>query len=215
MVIETKNKRGESMQVSKMKGKIEQRIATDSVDIKPFVIVEHFPIQHKLLKFLLKTTELNTNIVDSLEDFMEQKTFDNPNQAVTQLTDWLGINETYLAGFLGVSPKSLMDWKKRGSGDLPPKGLRLARLHAVVSYMRDRHKEIPPQEYKGLLENGRLVIDPNDDDEGSISLLNFIIEEPNARVWASAVDHVVKEYGNLLRAAGRIRETNQPVRDVS
>ncbi|MBY0472112.1 hypothetical protein K2X30_13175 [bacterium] len=141
-----------------------------------------------------------------------EKNFDTPNQVVTQLTEWLGIGETYLAGFLGVSSKSLADWKKRGTGDLPPKAHRLVRLYEVISYLKKRHANLPQREYKGLLENGRLVIDPNDEDEGSISLLNFILEEPNAKVWAPCVDQVVEEYRNILSAAGKLRETNRTVR---
>jgi len=143
---------------------------------------------------------------------MDKFSFDTSNQAVTQLTEWLGIGETYLAGFLGVSSKSLADWKKRGTGDLPPKAQRLVRLYEVVSYLKKRHPDLPQREYKGLLENGRLVIDPEDDEEGSFSLLNFILEEPNAKVWASCVDQVVGEYQNILSATGKIREANRTVR---
>ena len=179
---------------------------------QPFGIHGDSSNGNKLLTFMLKTTEVTGNIVSSLEAFMERKILDNTAQAVSQLIEWLDINETYLAGFLGVSPKSLGEWKKRGVGELPPKGLRLARLFEVVSYLLDKHKEIPVREYKGLLENGRIVIDPNDDDEGSISLLNFIIEEPSARVWVPSVEQVVKEYETILRATGRLRESNQTVR---
>ena len=143
---------------------------------------------------------------------MERKTFDNPSQAVSQLIEWLGIGETYLAGFLGVSAKSLADWKKRGTGDLPPKAHRLVRLYEVVSYLKKYHSEVPPREYKGLIENGRIIVDPDNTEDGSISLLNFIVEEPDSRVWAPCVDGVVSEYKNFLKAAGRLREANRPVR---
>lgn len=168
----------------------------------------------KLLTFLLKTSEEMTSIVSEMEVFMEKNLFDTPNQAVGQLMEWLGINETYLAAFLGVTPKSLTDWKKRGIADLPPKAHRLVRLYEVVSYLRKRHPDLPLREYKGLLENGRLTIDPDDEEEGTISLLNFIIEEPDAKAWAPCVEQVFTEYQNVLRAAGRLRETNRSIRNA-
>lgn len=63
---------------------------------------------------------------------------------------------------------------------------------------------------KNILENGRLVIDPNDDEEGSM-LLGFIVEEPTARVWASCVDQVVEDYKPILEAAGKARENHRTV----
>lgn len=176
------------------------------------IISKHYETSHKLFTFILKSNELIGNIVSSLETFMERNTFNTPSQAIGQLTEWLGINETYLAGFLGVTPKSLADWKSRRPGELPPKAHRLVRLHAVVSYLKSRHPELPPRDYKGLLENGRLTINPDDAEEGTISLLNFIISDPNAKVWAPCVDHVVVDYQNLLNAAGKLREANRPVR---
>ena len=144
---------------------------------------------------------------------MERMSFDTPSQAVAQLCELLGVNETYLAGFLGVTSKSLADWKKRQVGDLPPKGHRLIRLYEVVAYLRERHSEIPTKDYKGLLENGRFTVDPAETDEDStISLLNFIIEEPRARAWVPCVDQVAREYQHYLRTSGQLRETNRPVR---
>lgn len=173
-------------------------------------ITKDFIKAHKVLTFLLKTPEVGVRILSKSEGYMERN-FDNPNQAITELSGWLGINETYLAGFLGVSPKSLTDWKKRSVGDLPPKAYRLIRLYEVVCYLRKHHPDLQ-REYKGLLENGHLVIDPENEDEGTISLLNFILEEPNARVWVPCVEQVVLQYRNILTAAGKLREAHRPVR---
>lgn len=145
---------------------------------------------------------------------MQKLIFDNANQAVVQLTEWLGVNETHLAGLLGVTPKSLADWKKRNPGDLPPKAHRLERLYQVVTYLQKHHPEIQAKEYKGLIENGRITIDPDDAEEGSISLLNFINAEPEAKAWAPCVDSVIVDYKNYLAAAGRFRETNRPIRNA-
>jgi hypothetical protein len=186
------------------------------VDTQPIEFFSELNNCHKILTFPLKTTELFGSLVSRLEAFMEKNHFDSPNQAVTQLMNWLGMErESYLAGFLGVSPKSLTDWKKRPIAELPPKSHRLVRLFEVVSYLKNRHPELHQRDYKNLLENGRLVIDPEDEDEGSISLLNFIVEEPDARVWRACVEQVVSEFKNVLRATGRLRETDPSIRKAN
>lgn len=142
---------------------------------------------------------------------MKAQAFDHPAQAIAELINWLGISDTHLAGLLGVTPKSLADWKKRAPGELPPKAGRLVRLYEVVHYLQKRHPEFSSNTLKNILENGRLVIDPSDDEEGSMSLLGFIVEEPTARVWASCVDQVVEDYKPILEAAGKARESHRTV----
>lgn len=190
-----------------------EKTAMNSINYKTFqlpVIYGNSLKYPKVLTFLLKTTEEEGRILGRLEGFMNRD-FDNINQAVSELSSWLGINETYLAGFLGVSPKSLTDWKKRSVGDLPPKASRLVRLYEVVCYLRKHYPDLQ-KNYKGLLENGHIVIDPENEDEGTISLLNFILEEPNAKAWVPCVNHVVAEYRSILTAAGKYREANKPIR---
>lgn len=125
---------------------------------------------------------------------MSKKSLDSLKQAVAELTESLGIRETYLAGFLGVTEKSLNEWKKLKLGDVTPKARRLTRLHEVVEYLKGKHPEVPGSAYKSLIENGRIVTDPNDPEEGSVSLLNFIIEEPDSKTWVPCVEEVVREF---------------------
>jgi hypothetical protein len=134
-------------------------------------------------------------------------------QAVTELTRTLDIGETYLAGFLGVTEKSLNEWKKLDKGEPTPKARRLLRLHEVVEYLKAKHPEIPASSYKALVENGRIVTDPYDAEEGSVSLLNFIIEDPQSKTWVPCVEEVVREFVNSnLREKDRHREGHQSVR---
>lgn len=141
---------------------------------------------------------------------MSQKPLDGLKQAIGELTDALSIGETYLAGFLGVTEKSLNEWKKLGMGELTPKAHRLTRLHEVVSYLKSKHAEIPPTAYKSLIENGRFITDPSDPEEGSVSLLNYIIEEPQSKTWVPCVEEVVREFiNNNLRETERVREARQ------
>jgi hypothetical protein len=144
---------------------------------------------------------------------MSKKRLDSLKQAISELTETLGITETYLAGFLGVTEKSLNEWKKLGMGDLTPKAKRLLRLYEVVEYLKSAHPEVPTSAYKSLIENGRIVIDPKDSEDGSLSLLNFIIEEPESKIWLPCVKDVVHEFiRNNLKETERPRENYRPVR---
>lgn len=134
-------------------------------------------------------------------------------QAVAELTRTLDIGETYLAGFLGVTEKSLNEWKKLDTGEPTPKARRLIRLLDVVEFLKAKHSEIPASSYKALIENGRIVTDPYDAEDGSVSLLNFIIEDPRSITWVPCVEEVVREFVNSnLRERERPRETHQSVR---
>lgn len=131
-------------------------------------------------------------------------------QIIAELTEILNIRETYLAGFLGVTEKSLNEWKKLGLDELTPKSYRLVRLYDVVSYLQNKHSEIPRSAYKSLIENGRFVTDPDDLEEGSISLLNFVIEEPQSKIWVPCVEEVVREFiSETLRETERTRAAQQ------
>lgn len=115
----------------------------------------------------------------------------------------------------GVTDKTLNDWKKRGIGDLPPKAKRLVRLYEVVQYLQSKHKEIPKSSYKNLIENGRVTIDPNDPEDGSIALISFIKAEPEATAWAPCVEEVVQEFKmSNIRETEQHHEAHQSVRQA-
>lgn len=120
--------------------------------------------------------------------------FDSTRGAITYLTTTLGINDSYLAGFLGVSEKSLHSWKPLGPGDLTPKAKRLKRLFEVVSYLESEFPKIPKARYKSFLENSRITINPNDEDDGSVALITFIIEEPDTKAWVGSVREAIENY---------------------
>lgn len=144
---------------------------------------------------------------------MSTKSPDSIREAIGYITKALNFNETYLAGFLGVTVKTIDDWKKRGMGDLPPKAKRLVRLHEVIQYLQNKHKEIPESSYKNLIENGRVTIDPNDPEDGSTALISFILAEPEASAWAPCVEEVVQEFiKSNIKETEKHREAHQSVR---
>ncbi len=116
---------------------------------------------------------------------------DSTKQMVHFLTEELSINNSYLAGMLGVSEKSLNDWKSLPMGDLTPKAKRLMRLFQVISYLKTNFKEVSHKEYKNVLLNGRIVLDPNDEEDGTTSLMSFVISEPEAKAWPAIVEAAV------------------------
>jgi hypothetical protein len=125
---------------------------------------------------------------------MNTKPFDSVRGAITVMTTTLGFNETYLAGFLGVTEKSLNDWKKQGAGELTPKSKRLKRLYEVIQYIQSQYSNIPNTELKPLLENGRITLDPNDEEDGTTALISFILAEPESTAWVGSVKEAVSDY---------------------
>jgi hypothetical protein len=133
---------------------------------------------------------------------MSSHQFDSTRGAITYLTTSLGINDAYLAGFLGVSEKSLHSWKPLGAGELTPKAKRLKRLFEVVNYLESKFPKIPKAKYKSFLESARITIDPSDEEDGSTALITFIIEEPETTAWVGSVreaveNHFGDEYMNI------------------
>lgn len=142
----------------------------------------------------MKTSEEFDSMEDDVGGSVSTKPLDSIKEAVSTITKLFKINETHLAGFLGVSEKTLNDWKKRGMGELPPRAKRLVRLYSVVQYLQNEHKEIPEPSYKNLIENGRVILDPSDPEDGSTSLISYICAEPEATAWVACVEQVVKEF---------------------
>jgi hypothetical protein len=145
---------------------------------------------------------------------MSSHQFDSTRGAIVHLTSSLGINDAYLAGFLGVSEKSLHSWKPLGAGELTPKAKRLKRLFEVVSYLESNFPKIPKVKYKSFLESARITIDPSDDEDGSTALITFILEEPETKAWVGSVREAVENYFNnefistkepLSEAVGSVR----------
>ena len=144
---------------------------------------------------------------------MNKKALESLKQAINELTGILNMKETYLAGFLGVTEKSLSEWKRLGIAEPTPKARRLIRLYEVVEYLESKHSEVPVTAYKSLIENGRIITDPDDFEDGSISLLNYIIEEPQSKTWVPCVEEVVKEFvSSNMKEMEKVREAHQSVR---
>lgn len=126
---------------------------------------------------------------------------DGTKEMISELTKALQVSETYLAGYLGVTEKSLNEWKRLQMGDLTPKAHRLTRLYKVLRYLGRQHEDIPVTAYKNLIENGRVPFDAADEDIDSISLLNFILSEPESNYWIACVEQVVSDYKQQMKNA--------------
>lgn len=145
---------------------------------------------------------------------MNSHQFDSTRGAISYLTSLLGINEAYLAGFLGVSEKSLHSWKPLGAGELTPKAKRLKRLFEVVNYLENKFPNIQKKKYKSFLESARITIDPSDEEDGSTALITFIIEEPESSAWVGSVREAVENYFSEadISIKESLSETTAPVR---
>lgn len=156
-------------------------------------IIKLFFTRKKVLTFLLNSSE-EFNIIVIKGGNMPTHKFDGIRGAIAVVTNILGINETYLAGFLGVTEKSLNEWKRLGSGELTPKAKRLKRLYEVIEFIRDQYPKVSSNEIKSVLENGRITIDPDDEEDGTTALLSFILAEPEFKYWPAIVKEAVEDY---------------------
>lgn len=134
---------------------------------------------------------------------MSLQILDNLRQASNELTETLGINKTMLAGLLGVTERSMLEWEKKSLSDITPKSKRLVLLYNLVRFMEQKYPTISKKMYRELLENSRVVIDPDDLEDGSISLMNMVINDPDEKYWpqiaSSAIENYLEEIGFHLR----------------
>jgi DNA-binding XRE family transcriptional regulator len=91
----------------------------------------------------------------------------------------LSITEDYLALFIGVTPISLKNWEK----EVSDKTARLLRLYEVVEYLKKSVPTLPQKHYKNFLDNARYVYDETNDEDGSTSLIGFILADPKMKAW--------------------------------
>lgn len=160
----------------------------------------------------MKTSEL-IGILVSGGSMGKLNQADSTKQMIAEITAVFGITETHLAGFLGVTEKSLNEWKGRQMGDLPPKAFRLTQLHKVMLHIQSKHSEVPENMYKPLIENGRVPFDSGDEDYDSISLVGLIKADPQSKLWMACVDHVINEYKETTSIAPEKmpRESNRSI----
>lgn len=125
---------------------------------------------------------------------MSLPTLDSLKQASDLLTGVLGVNRTMLAGLLGVTERSMSDWEKKALGDITPKAKRLVLLYQLVRFIEQKYPDVPHKMYREILENGRVVIDPEDSEDGSVSLMNMVISDPDEKYWPQIANSAIKEY---------------------
>ena len=120
--------------------------------------------------------------------------FDNCKQAMEELKDALNISDIPLATMLGITERSLNHWKQQPVGELSPKAFRFKRLWEVVRYLHLEYSNLTPEQRRSILDNGRVVIDPHDLDDGTTTLINYIISDPKALAYTGQVNEAVKSF---------------------
>jgi len=121
-------------------------------------------------------------------------------QKTSELVRILEIHEPLLAGMLGITTKSLNKWKNMKSSELPLKVKRLELTYEIVSYITQSYPgKFRGPEIKNVLENGRVIIDPNDEDDGATSLISFICAHPEEIAWVAVVKEAVNNYLEVVR----------------
>lgn len=137
---------------------------------------------------------------------------DSLKQASELLTGVLGVNRTMLAGLLGVTERSMSDWEKKALGDITPKAKRLVLLYELVRFIEEKYSSVPAKMYREVLENSRVVVDPDDLEDGTVSLMNMVISDPEEKYWPQIANSAIQEYLNEIGFNERKeREATRPV----
>jgi transcriptional regulator with XRE-family HTH domain len=113
--------------------------------------------------------------------------------AVNKLVQTLSITRSQLAGILGVSLSCLADWEK---GIKNEKLHRLAKLEQIIDYLQTNQPVIDKSDYKNLIDNARVIIDPLDEEDGSVTLQGLIcLDTYNPHFFACVDSALLNVYG--------------------
>ena len=121
---------------------------------------------------------------------------DSTGQMIDFMRKALGISNTRLAALLGVSDRTLTEWRSKGVGDLRTKARRLVRLCDVVAKLQELAPQVPPL---NVLEDGCLPV-ADDEEIGSITLLSYVNAYPEDKGWRPCVTAALDDYRAYQRA---------------
>jgi hypothetical protein len=119
---------------------------------------------------------------------------DSTKEMIHTILDKLQVSPTQLAALLGVSERSLIEWKSLGLGELTPKAKRLSRLYDVLSFVSEKYEKIGKLNYMKILIDGRITLDPTDDEFGFTSLITFITSDPENTAWVANVKEAMESF---------------------
>lgn len=122
------------------------------------------------------------------------KHVDSTKQMIEYSMEKLNLSSTQLAALLGVSERSLNEWKTLQMGDLTPKAKRLLRLFEVLSYLETHFDSSKNLNYMKVLFDGLIILDPNDDEFGHTTLLTFITSDPENKAWVANVNMAMESF---------------------
>jgi transcriptional regulator with XRE-family HTH domain len=129
------------------------------------------------------------------------KPHDSLKQIIAKLTNELAISATQLAALVGVSERTLSDWKIKGPGDLPPKAARLARLAEAVDEIGKLEQGATSGKILSILNNGDVPLGSASwPDVDAIPLIQYICVFPKETGWKANVDAAVKDHKRFLTA---------------
>jgi DNA-binding XRE family transcriptional regulator len=112
---------------------------------------------------------------------------------VNKVFQVLSINRSQLAGILGVSISCVIAWENNIKNE---KLHRLSKLEQIIDYLQTHHPDIDKQDYKNLIDNARVVIDPLDEESGSVTLQGLIcFDTYNPHFFACVDSALVNVYG--------------------
>ncbi|MES2614187.1 MAG: hypothetical protein V4591_02100 [Bdellovibrionota bacterium] len=121
--------------------------------------------------------------------------FDSTKQIIQAATYKLNINNSHLAGILGVSERTLFDWIQKPVEEIPPKGKRLIRLMEVIEYIGKYYpNQSSANRMMSILQDGRVPMGGADEETNSMALISYVAAFPEERGWVANVAAAIKDY---------------------
>jgi hypothetical protein len=111
----------------------------------------------------------------------------------------LNIDKVKLADILGITEQILTELEQVESVYQAPKKLgRLILLGGFLEYIAKSYPQIKKESYLEILINERIVSDPDDLEDGNISLINFINANDKNVSWKLVLSQILEERLRLL-----------------
>lgn len=116
------------------------------------------------------------------------------NETIKFILSKLKINEPWLANYMGITHESLQKVILGNEGH----SLTIDKLnfiYYVLIFIEKNFPEIPKEKYKEILINSTVVID-YDVYDGSVSLINLLVNDPFFKYWEYVVFDSINDYVN-------------------
>lgn len=127
--------------------------------------------------------------------------FSSCRNAVEKSCLILACSKSQLSGYLGVTLKTLEEWVVNDQTSDLSKAKRLVRMYFILEYLLEAYPVASNERYKDILLNTRIIYDPDDDEDGMVSLIGLVnsgfdVEEDLKNIKQAIAVYVLETEGS-------------------